>query len=278
MGCPECGGKSRQLVAPGYWECTSSVVKIVPTGAHPSGAFGAPERAASFVCGRRYQDGPAATSELCSCGTLALGYCRACNRAVCHDHSGVKTGQRMCTDCELAHETREAIRIEEHARASANAALDEAIRGVISILNTRVPNGHCRHPYQQGYLRSVRRPVLGSPCPDRHPGCSLVYTSRSVDAYTRWYVVYGIPAFAVQEFQTQTGFDRGDSPVYETTYTYVAEDGTVFIQHEHGFPFNYPGKPLRLQDLLDPAHPERSKWEKSASRMVQLAMGSSRPK
>lgn len=80
--CPGCGGVQRRLIAPGFYECTSSVLISGGQGT-PPGSPGIGGR-----CGRRYHEGSSGvTSEpiLCTCGVFAIGRCSDCRTPLCGD-------------------------------------------------------------------------------------------------------------------------------------------------------------------------------------------------
>jgi hypothetical protein len=80
------------------------------------------------VCGHRYQAGTPVTTQVCSCGTFAVGLCRDCNDPVCGDCSLVVDGQRLCKPCAKSRETRQAD--EDRARdRSAVEAVIATIKG-----------------------------------------------------------------------------------------------------------------------------------------------------
>src|ERR1700734_336703 len=105
MSCPRCGGNAYAVIAPGYFECTSTILVPGPV-ATAQGTVIMPVPAT--VCSHRYQAGTPVTTQVCSCGTFAVGQCRDCNDPVCGDCSLVITSQRLCKPCAKAREARHA--------------------------------------------------------------------------------------------------------------------------------------------------------------------------
>jgi hypothetical protein len=102
VACPSCGGTERRPIAPGYFECVTTLYQQVSTGAHPSGIQGPPFITNAFRCGTRYREGAAEITTKCACGTYSIGECTRCSRPVCGDHSLLVTSQRVCSACRQA--------------------------------------------------------------------------------------------------------------------------------------------------------------------------------
>lgn len=74
------------------------------------------------------------STDLCGCGTFAIGRCAACHAFVCGDHSALVEGRRLCASDiaarrEAAERDRRRQRLEAEAEAAARrrvAALEEA--------------------------------------------------------------------------------------------------------------------------------------------------------
>lgn len=116
MPCPSCGGTARVAIAPGYWECTSSVVRdeiAKPVGYDQP--IPVPTRAS---CGTRYQEGPVAGTESCKCGVFAIGRCQSCGAPVCGVHGELVGDKLECAGC---RERRENGARAGRARAEAEA-------------------------------------------------------------------------------------------------------------------------------------------------------------
>ena len=123
MSCPKCGGNAFNIIAPGYFECTSRILVPGPV-ATVGGTVIMPVPAA--VCGYRYQAGTPGTTPLCSCGTFAIGVCQDCNAPVDGDCSLVMDGQRLCRPCAQTRQARQA----EDERARDRGAVDAVIDAV----------------------------------------------------------------------------------------------------------------------------------------------------
>jgi hypothetical protein len=129
MACPACGGVERQLLAPGFWRCTSSI-RVENTTWVPDGLGGRrPLVEASLrVCGHEYQEtdavAVAAGLPVCACHTFAIGVCAKCGVAVCGAHSRLAGGSRRCLDHAAAYDEEASRRAErERQEAAASSAL-----------------------------------------------------------------------------------------------------------------------------------------------------------
>ena len=80
------------------------------------------------VCGHRYQAGTPVTTQVCSCGTFALGLCQDCGAPVCGDHSRMVSSHRICKSCAQARQVRQADEDRLSARSAVDSVVD-AIRG-----------------------------------------------------------------------------------------------------------------------------------------------------
>ncbi len=91
--CPRCGGVANRLLAPGFYECTSSVLTdVVPPNqyANPSAI------PLTRTCGHHFQVGtgqPAAAQ--CSCGMFAVGTCHQCGEPRCGQHGSLAGGVKF---------------------------------------------------------------------------------------------------------------------------------------------------------------------------------------
>lgn len=133
--CPECGGTSREPIAPGYWQCTSVIHEpAVTVVADP--ATGGPRPITTVVeriCRAQYQEGAVKSEAVCRCGTFAIGLCAECREPVCGIHSSMIDDRRLCDI--HASAARAVIREKAEAEAAAKTkereaalARDEAIR------------------------------------------------------------------------------------------------------------------------------------------------------
>lgn len=114
MPCPNCGGNSREVIAPGFWLCTSPI----PVGTPGPGLLGLPGPPVAHImtpCGKEYQevDADMGPTPLCSCGTYSIGQCMTCRRPVCGSRtcSTVRTGRRVCTACHAEEVRVESTRL-----------------------------------------------------------------------------------------------------------------------------------------------------------------------
>ena len=95
MKCVRCGGTALKAISPGYWLCESLVVRQVMAPAGPAGQM--VPVGESALCGHRFQSGPGASTDRCSCGTFAVGACAECGQFVCGDHSALDGQLRLCS-------------------------------------------------------------------------------------------------------------------------------------------------------------------------------------
>ena len=102
--CPMCGGLSNRLLAPGYFECTSSVVTdVVPPGAHGNASHIPITR----TCGYRFQVGTAASAGAqCWCSMYAVGTCRTCGQALCGQHGSQDAGGSFLCNHHIQEDAR----------------------------------------------------------------------------------------------------------------------------------------------------------------------------
>lgn len=101
MACPACGGTERRLITTGYYECLTMRRRPVGLAQLP----GQPEQVVyrAEQCLQRYQEGPTQMTDMCTCGTYAIGRCKQCDTAVCGDHSALVGGiGRVCISCSAA--------------------------------------------------------------------------------------------------------------------------------------------------------------------------------
>lgn len=136
MVCPRCGGDQRTQLAPGFFECTTESMRMVPSGAPPG--RGDSMRPIYERCGHRYQEGSVSHGLLCSCGMLAVGVCPRCSSTYCGRHMGVLIDrQQLCESC-AAEVQREAEDAAAQAHEAQLAAMPEATPAAI---RTRLENG-----------------------------------------------------------------------------------------------------------------------------------------
>jgi hypothetical protein len=103
MACPLCHGDERIPLAPGFWECRSSVREDrpgrVPDPMGPPGATMPITDTIYRPCGTQYHEATGGgVTLLCECSTFAIGVCAACMNPVCGHPScsGLHGGKRLC--------------------------------------------------------------------------------------------------------------------------------------------------------------------------------------
>jgi hypothetical protein len=135
--CPKCGGSQIRQITPGYFECSSQVVKGVlqlPTGPMP--AVGA--------CGHHFQTGTISASfPPCGCGRDSIGNCAECARRLCGLH-GTTSGPFLCRECLDARAQRKAAEANAaQAQAQAAAASEQAaLESRQAALSTKLAAAH----------------------------------------------------------------------------------------------------------------------------------------
>jgi hypothetical protein len=111
---------NRVVVSPGYFECTSGRPEMA--GVAPGGA----PVYRNVACGHRYQEGTLLTTAgVCACKTNAIGTCAECGQPVCHDHSSLLGGVRICGSCIRARQ--------ERTRRPAMAAHEQALAEISAV-------------------------------------------------------------------------------------------------------------------------------------------------
>ena len=91
MSCPKCGGEQREAIAPGFWECHSSVlIEVMEPGPNPLNPRQVIPTPVTYRvrCEEQYQEGGSdmAVTSACKCGTYSIGHCAACGTPVCGEH------------------------------------------------------------------------------------------------------------------------------------------------------------------------------------------------
>jgi hypothetical protein len=176
MTCPRCGGIEREMLAPGYYRCLSTVevMGYIPApGMHagPVPLVPGPERR---TCGHAYQEGSAnADLGFCDCGTAAVARCVDCDRPLCGIDLVRRGGQVLCAD---------------DARSRAQEAETERLRAALDRVSRSVAAHH--DPTERAFLlylaknavpgaervedKELVRDTLRSLVPD--PGPALAYS------------------------------------------------------------------------------------------------------
>jgi hypothetical protein len=125
--CPECGGRQRREIAPGFFQCTSRRL----TDVIPAGSFGNPTTVpVDSECGHRYQEAPASPAVQCACGMFAVAACVQCGEPLCGDHVVHRNDQVLCAE----HARRDAERIAAERRIER----ERAEQAKIDVLMTQV--------------------------------------------------------------------------------------------------------------------------------------------
>lgn len=187
MSCPKCGGVQYALVSRGVAQCSTTV--WLPTGAHPSGAFGP----ATFptMCGYQYQvaisDGSA--SAYCACGMQAIARCVSCGKDLCLARTW-RFADRVFCDADAAAAQHAAADRAEEAVKQAESRLLALLAEVPYRLSRRGPDLVLEHRVSQSRYDSgvgesdglsreqFRRLVVGAPCPTHIHGCRIVQIPR----------------------------------------------------------------------------------------------------
>jgi hypothetical protein len=130
--CPECAGRERRLLSPGFYECTSQkligekLIGVVPPGQAGAGPAGVPVYEPEYVvCGFRYQEGTASIGgPQCACGMYAVGTCVICSVPVCGQHANMLNNRVLCPE----HAREEAKAEAERKRIAAERAETDRLR------------------------------------------------------------------------------------------------------------------------------------------------------
>ena len=115
--CPNCGGTLNRLLAPGYYECASTIVEnVVPRGWHGN----AQDIPITRICGHRFQVGGAPQLAQCSCGMFAVGSCRQCGEARCGTHASLDDAGVFLCNSHLQERAQRRAAKEARAKAERN--------------------------------------------------------------------------------------------------------------------------------------------------------------
>lgn len=128
MPCPQCGGQTRQPLAPGFWRCESLITvtenRLVPDpGMHPALGLLVPMPFSYQVeCNHHYQEatseiGAGMTESCALCTLFAVGHCAECLRPICGRpaHSGFRGDRLLCRDHYLEVDRLARLRADEEA-------------------------------------------------------------------------------------------------------------------------------------------------------------------
>ena len=120
MGCPRCGGTSREPIAQGFWRCTETISRVVNGPGLIDPSHGPREIILSEHCRTDHHEGQASGGMLCGrCqSTFAIGLCARCKSPVCGDHSSTSRRVRHCLTCDSELHA-EATKLEARERAAA---------------------------------------------------------------------------------------------------------------------------------------------------------------
>jgi hypothetical protein len=122
VSCPKCGGEQREAIAPGFWECHSSVlIEVMEPGPNPLNPRQVIPTPVTYRvrCGEQYQEGGSdmAVTPACGCGTYSIGHCAACRTPVCGQHSRLVEDRRLCKPCaQVVYDQRAEVQRIEAAR------------------------------------------------------------------------------------------------------------------------------------------------------------------
>jgi hypothetical protein len=175
MACPSCGGNSRQLIAPGFFRCTSRVMTRSSGPGLSDPRLGPSVIETARECGAEYQEGVQTTGLECSCGTFAVGRCTECSQPKCGAHSGLyRGGKRLCGTCWRKADEAQATIAKEQAAEAEKRRLEkrEAWRQrVLSDLAgtepverlLRVVGRFCERDSGRGQANAAIEELLGSP-------------------------------------------------------------------------------------------------------------------
>lgn len=131
--CPKCGGRERRLLAPGYFECMSRVLRDVVPPAPPGVLGDVLGRPLYGPCGYRYQAGPqSADGRACECGMFAVGECQACGKAVCGQHGAHSHGRFVCVAHIREAEAEASASAEQRQRAERAAIRESLDRALVT--------------------------------------------------------------------------------------------------------------------------------------------------
>jgi hypothetical protein len=164
--CPQCRGRERVQISPGFYECRSvrTVGVVPPHGpSNPTGTAWPVHQ----VCGHRYQEGGQHTGgAVCHCGVFAVGVCQRCGTQICGVHGIHAGGQWVCgrhLEEDRASAEAQRNRALDDLRPKAMGALDRqlaALRGDLERLRALVRATGVGRREERGVEIGHKREVL----------------------------------------------------------------------------------------------------------------------
>lgn len=220
-GCPRCGGTVNRLLAPGFFECTSTVVDdLVPPGAHGNPSAVPITR----VCGHHFQvnTGQAPVTQ-CTCGTFAIGTCRACGQARCGVHGSLDGGSNfVCNEHISERERRLAVKAFNEAAAKKHR-LDENAAEIEARRQQMLSDGHDdlpEFPTRGGATAAQLSEGLQEHAPDRSRSFVVELKSLGRTVTVRG---WGFAVSAVPRTNSRGG------TLYQHRGVIVTDDGRAFV-------------------------------------------------
>lgn len=214
MVCPSCNGSERRAIAPGFWECTSTITDEVRVGDEwqPAGPGGqmvpvAPRfEQTERPCGHRYQDAAGVSEEgqyasgpqTCGlCTVFAIGLCAECRQPICGDHLAREADQAFCLGCVGRRKKQRVAEVSQRAaersikwERARKQTFENVLRVIPAFLDAMVEAGS---PEAISVCCSVERPMAGL---RRSFGLdsfreTKLFEAWMLDSYTKR--VYGMP-------------------------------------------------------------------------------------
>lgn len=159
VACPRCGGTEYRLIAPGFVECIAMVG--FPDPSSPRHELTARQCSARYHTTTPGSPAAAAGSAACACGLFAIGACPRCDTPYCGDHSWLRDGQRLCSNCAHAFDDQSA-----KSRAQAQEAHLAQVRASNARARTDLPAlarkaFAARPDLVRTFIRGYHRGVVG---------------------------------------------------------------------------------------------------------------------
>jgi hypothetical protein len=207
--CPECGGATYRLLAPGFRECTSTVEREWFTEEPDLNIVLAPNaygrRTVRHVsvetCGHRYQVAPADSevaateSRTCRCGLFAIGICQTCRTPVCGSHHVMRADSVLCRWCIAEEERPEREARQAEARAAQN-----------------------RHEVHLAHLRELHEQLLALPAAGEAQLVEFLRERGRVNP-AEWSLASGARIEPVPWDVAARALQRAGVPTYEHSWT-----------------------------------------------------------
>lgn len=237
MTCPSCGGSQRTELAPGFYECQTTVVATSPGpgyGAPPTGQFGPQHITTTHPCGYRYQEGSSSSPGLAcvaGCGRFAVGTCTSCGQPVCGLCSP-GNGPLLCPTHRAEKRARADEREAELARQKAATPEARAQRARQLVLEHSATfkekmraNGWNFKPVESATVELLRRalPELKARAARKAERLTISKSLGRTEQVRGW---------TLGSYTQESGNERDPGPSFSLTYV-VCEDGTVRVA-SHG--------------------------------------------